>query len=299
MFRRYLFILILFTAGSLGAQPFSPAREWRGAIIGHTDNKDYFIRANIKLVQKDMFRGEFSIINSNYSGDFISDMKLSGDRLQVLNFQAVKEYPKPNPNLKACFSGYFQMSLIGKDSVRILDLYRNPVNFSTLTDYQEDSVTGEMRPNFECFSFMVLSNNQKDTALLTLEKKTDSILAIKKVKTDISKNRVTVTGKQFQTKQDTIEIHVWDNNVIDGDSISLKLNDDWILTNQMLKRDKMIFRIPLANKLNELLLLAENLGKVPPNTAAISLIDAAGVKTFYLQSDFKKSEVLKIIKISP
>lgn len=300
--RRYLIIVSLIMASlSLAAQTFSPAREWRGAIVGHTDKKDYFLRAEIKAVagQKDLFRGEFFLINSNYSGEFVSDMKLAGNKLYLLNFQPRKEYPKPNPSLPKCFSGYFELSQIGKDSVRILDLYRNPVPFSTAKDYLSDSATGEMRPAFDCFSFVVLSNNQKDTALLNLEKKTDSILAIKKVKTDISSKRVTVTGKQFQTMQDTIEIQVWDNNMIDGDSISLKLNDDWIVTNQPLVREKLILKLPLSGKINDLLLLAENLGKTPPNTAAITLSDKAGTKTFYLQSDFKKSEVLKIIKLSP
>ena len=108
-----------------------------------------------------------------------------------------------------------------------------------------------------------------------------------------------MTGKQFVTYQDTIDIQVWDNNAIDGDSISLKLNDDWILTNQGLKKEKLSIRIPLPGKENQLLLLAENLGKIPPNTAAITFTDKSGTKTFYMQSDFKKSEVLKIIKLSP
>jgi hypothetical protein len=58
-------------------------------------------------------------------------------------------------------------------------------------------------------------------------------------------------------------------------------------------------KIPLAGKQNEILLLAENLGTIPPNTAAITIQDATSTKTFYMQSDFKKSEVLKIIKLSP
>ena len=226
-------------------------------------------------------------------------MLLSGDKLQMLDFVPVKEYPHSFPHLKDCFTGYFHLMLLGSDSVRILDLYRNPIERSTLTDFVQDSITGEMVPAFECFNFLVLNSKAIDTSYQTLERKTDSLLAIKQNKTVLSSKRTAVTGAQFSTYKDTVTISVWDNNVIDGDSISLKYNDDWILTNQSLQREKLVFKLPVTSKQNEILMLAENLGKIPPNTAAITISDATSTKTFYLQSDFKKSETLKIIKLSP
>ncbi len=299
MIRKFIFLIFLFPLADLMAQSFVPSGQWRGAIIGHTDSKDYFVRATIVKMQPGFFKGDFSIINSNYSGEFKSDMRLSGDKLELLNFQPVKEYPHSFPHIKDCFTGYFQLMMIGSDSVRILDLYRNPIDRSTMSDFVEDSVTGEMVPAFECFNFLVLNNKAKDTSFVTLERQTDSLLSVKQNKTDISNKRTTVTGAQFMTHSDTVTISVWDNNVIDGDSISIKFNDDWILTNQVLSRDKMIFKLPVTGKQNQVLMLAENLGKIPPNTAAITIQDATSTKTFYLQSDFKKSEILKIIKVSP
>jgi hypothetical protein len=293
--RTLLFYFWLF-ALTATAQPFIPVGKYTGAIIGHSDNKDYFVRATVKKLQNDLYRAEFNIINSNYSGDFVSDMKLANNRLSIINFQIVKEYPKPYPHIRDCFTGYFELMMLGKDSVRVLDLHREPVFHST-QNYMLDSLTGNMIPSFECFNFIVLHTKIKDTTLQMKEKRTDSLLTIKKSKTDISSKRTTVTGKQFQTSSDSLTISVWDNNQIDGDSISLKLNDDWILTNQLLKRDKLVMKIPVTGKQSELLLLAENLGATPPNTAAITLQDATTTKTFYLQSDFKKSEVLKIIKL--
>ena len=80
----------------------------------------------------------------------------------------------------------------------------------------------------------------------------------------------------------------------DGDIVSLKLNNEWILLNFPLKKEKHTIIIPLKKPENQLMLFAENLGSIPPNTAAISINDNSTVKTFILNSDMKSSESIKI-----
>jgi hypothetical protein len=48
-----------------------------------------------------------------------------------------------------------------------------------------------------------------------------------------------------------------------------------------------------------LLLFAENLGSIPPNTAAVSIDDNDLIRTFILNSDMSKSETVKIILAKP
>ena len=96
-------------------------------------------------------------------------------------------------------------------------------------------------------------------------------------------------------KSTQIILNVWDNNTEDGDLISLKLNNTCIFTNFPLKKGKHEIPIELKKQENELLLFAENLGKIPPNTAAISIDDKVTQRMFILNSDMKKCETIKIV----
>jgi hypothetical protein len=131
-----------------------------------------------------------------------------------------------------------------------------------------------------------------------LERKTDSIITAKKNTKEVAKRKL-VSSKEWSVKQESITLQIWDNNKEDGDIISLKFNDTWILTNFQLKKEKYTIPIKLTQKENQLLLFAENLGSIPPNTAAVSIDDNDLIRTFILNSDMSKSETVKIILAKP
>jgi len=92
-------------------------------------------------------------------------------------------------------------------------------------------------------------------------------------------------------------IKIWDNDKVDGDVISLNLNGIWILKNYRLKKQVKNILIDLPLESNELILYAENLGSMPPNTAAISIWNGKEkIKSVILNSDKGKSEAIKILK---
>ena len=111
---------------------------------------------------------------------------------------------------------------------------------------------------------------------------------------EVTKRKV-ISSKEWTVRHEKITLQVWDNNKQDGDIISLKFNDTWILNNFLLKKEKYTIKLELKQKDNQLLLFAENLGSIPPNTAAISIDDNEYVRTFILNSDMTKSESVKII----
>ena len=129
--------------------------------------------------------------------------------------------------------------------------------------------------------------------------KTDSVISIKKNRSEEVAKRKLVSSKEWTVKKSKIVLQIWDNNKEDGDIISLKFNDKWILTNFPLKKEKYTIPIELKKSENQLLLFAENLGSIPPNTAAISIDDDNLVRTFILNSDMSKSETIKIILQKP
>lgn len=103
-------------------------------------------------------------------------------------------------------------------------------------------------------------------------------------------NRLVETRHEFEVQTDTIRIECWDNNEEDGDIISLNVDGKWLLRDHLLTREKVDFLIPLRGDGVLLVLHAENLGSIPPNTAAISIYDGQSFRTVTLQSNQTKSE---------
>ncbi len=116
----------------------------------------------------------------------------------------------------------------------------------------------------------------------------------KKVKLTLGRN--TVLRQRIVTREDTINLHVWDANRVDGDSITLLVNGKKVLEHHAITKKEKGLTIPLQRGKNLVVLHAENLGKTPPNTAAIEVIAGKKRKTVILSSDTKKSEAIRIRK---
>jgi hypothetical protein len=74
---------------------------------------------------------------------------------------------------------------------------------------------------------------------------------------------------------DSISVTLYDNGEIDGDSVTLIYNDRVITTHQRLTDKPLTFiiKIDKGNSRNELVMYAENLGSIPPNTALMIIYD--------------------------
>jgi hypothetical protein len=68
---------------------------------------------------------------------------------------------------------------------------------------------------------------------------------------------------------DTVEIHFYDNAEIDGDSISLFMNNKLVFEHVKLSEKPYIIKFAVSDlsESNELVMVAENLGAIPPNTS--------------------------------
>lgn len=102
--------------------------------------------------------------------------------------------------------------------------------------------------------------------------------------------------KEFILSQKTLQIEIWDNDQEDGDMVSIMLNNRWILRGVKVTKNKMKIEIPLIEGENKLVFHADNLGTSPPNTAALSFNDGMDYQTIILNSNFDKSEAVRIIR---
>ena len=90
---------------------------------------------------------------------------------------------------------------------------------------------------------------------------------------------------------DSIRVDLYDNGEIDGDSVSLYLNNELIVAHVKLTADAKTLIIPIDKSLpvNKLILFAENLGKLPPNTALMEVTIHGKTYDLFLSTDYKRN----------
>jgi hypothetical protein len=79
-----------------------------------------------------------------------------------------------------------------------------------------------------------------------------------------------------------LRLDFYDNAIIDGDSITVRVNKKLVLSHQRLteKPITVFIQVDLNNTFQEIEMVAENEGSIPPNTAL--LIITAGAKKYEL-----------------
>jgi hypothetical protein len=106
-----------------------------------------------------------------------------------------------------------------------------------------------------------------------------------------------------EIKVDTgmIRLDFYDNGIIDGDSITVRVNKQVILSHQRLteKPITVYVRVDVQNTFQEIEMVAENEGSIPPNTAL--LIITAGTKKYelFMASSEEKSARVRFVYEKP
>jgi hypothetical protein len=100
---------------------------------------------------------------------------------------------------------------------------------------------------------------------------------------------------------DSVTIEIYDNAIHDKDSVSIIFNNRIIVDKQELKVNKPIkfkLKVDKNKKFNELILVAENLGSDPPNTAVMFVTEKNGRRQqIMLSTDMLHNEVVYFIRI--
>ena len=107
--------------------------------------------------------------------------------------------------------------------------------------------------------------------------------------------------KEIKVDTGLIKIDYYDNGQIDGDTISVYVNNMPAVTNKLIsaKPVSITVRIDLKRTEQEVIMVGENLGTIPPNTAL--MIINAGDKRYqlYLTSDEQKNAMVRFIYEKP
>lgn len=118
---------------------------------------------------------------------------------------------------------------------------------------------------------------------------------IKKARNYLKTRRVKIKDT-VRMEAKAVDLLIWDAQQPDGDVISLIFNDEFLL--EEFEVTKSIRRIRLYLKpgqANKLVMYAHNVGKIPPNTANLSVVYAGKHEEVQLKSDLVNAEGLIII----
>ncbi len=123
-----------------------------------------------------------------------------------------------------------------------------------------------------------------------IEKKNNPALA----KLENRKNNVIRT---IEVAHRTIKVDLYDNGEIDGDSVSLFYNGKLLLANKRLTDKALSINLTVDDDkaVNELVMYAENLGSIPPNTALMVVTDGPNRYEVRITSDLQKSGVINFV----
>ncbi len=103
--------------------------------------------------------------------------------------------------------------------------------------------------------------------------------------------------KTIVIENETFKVDLYDNGDIDGDTISLLFNGKLILSHKRLSDKAITLNLSTDDKkdVNELVMYAENLGSIPPNTALMVVTDGASRYEVRIASDLEKSGVIRFV----
>lgn len=112
---------------------------------------------------------------------------------------------------------------------------------------------------------------------------------------------ITTRGKELirtiTVDNDSIQVMLFDNGIIDGDSITLVYRQEVLISKKVLGTRPISFTLNVdrLQEKNELLMYAENLGSIPPNTALLIIQDGAKRHEVNISSSKKNSGVVSFI----
>ena len=160
----------------------------------------------------------------------------------------------------------------------------------------EGNFTGNFLDSSECAKGKILLAEKSiiEKKIKKIEKKIEKKLE----KEEIIETKILKDGDNLKInwKAKYLTIKIWDSNQEDGDKIHLEINSDVILNNYETKNKAKKIKYKLNKGKNKIIIEATSLGKSPPNTSRIELIDKNKKYPILTQLDLNKSITIYIEK---
>ena len=101
--------------------------------------------------------------------------------------------------------------------------------------------------------------------------------------------------KQIETEAGNIKIDLFDNGEIDGDTVTIYHNNKLVVSHKRISQNPVTLNIMVNRDQphHELVMVADNLGSIPPNTSL--MIVTAGAKRYEVFISSTKQKNAKVV----
>jgi hypothetical protein len=123
-----------------------------------------------------------------------------------------------------------------------------------------------------------------------VSQKKESIERMKELPAAVA-GRTNESIQDIYFKNDSLILSLYDNGIVDGDTVSVFVNGENIISKQKLKEaaTKKTIYISATTDSVQLVLFAENLGTIPPNTGLLTVRDGDDVYQVRFSADLQKN----------
>jgi len=164
------------------------------------------------------------------------------------------------------------------------------------------AVVPDLVPAKDSTVSMALATSSTAKAVITSQPGTITAAPANPVLNDIKwitesfTRRKAVLNRELEVESDSVRLSFYDNGDIDGDSISVFVNSQIILTHQELaaKAFNVYLHLDSTRDVNEVSMFAENLGRIPPNTALMVLTDGKNRYEVFMSSSLTENATIRL-----
>lgn len=299
--KRVLFFLLLFNfffVSLISAQSVNGVWYGAGQVSKFGDNNSYLSELKLKQTGKKV-TGEFnyffrrSEIKTKISGTYDSETRtLFLNTNPILNFQAKDQNGADCPmkgvfrltasKLETTLSGAFASTAAYKFTCP--DITIKFVKGTNFDPVPSDTAAQE--------TAQVAVQRGKEIATVAPAQPQKRIDPNEKLIASLN-NRAFDVSPVIDVDADSLKVSLYDNGEVDNDTISLFYNRKLVAAKKMLSDKPLTFMLPVDTTVNEIAMYAENLGKLPPNTALAVIY--AGDKRYELgmTSTFIKNATIR------
>ena len=280
----FRFILLMVCPLFAAAQQENISGRWTGLL--RQDGKAWSFIVSAELQQSgESINGMIKCISPDGAYSLISiEGKKEGNRISFAD-RAVMEETISSPQLRLCIKIYNGVFNTSESKWTIEGNWQNNglKSFSNGRYYES---------NFSClpgtFQLEKTMGTPVGNAAPVVNTREDST---------VFRNRKIEIQKRFTVSSDSVYLIFYDNGTVDDDTISVYLNKQQVVTKQRLTASPL--RIPvklIPGKDNEIIMFAENVGTIPPNTALLVFFDKEKRYEVTIDSDNGKNGTIVISK---
>lgn len=282
MIRILLFISMLFLSLVSLGQEKDLGGSWTGVLYQEDGGFRSEYPMHLEVTQRGKNLDGYCFIGfydrDDITGEMVFKSKIVGDSLQFKEPSLLEE--NVEKGMVWCLK-YGTISISETD-----DLYVMEGNWEGTPSNHPDRACHGGRIRFEKPKDPVTANDLELNPILETADETNAA------------EREVLVGTRVETHYRELEIEVYDATSLDGDVISLQYRGEWLCQNLTLSRTPAKFTIQVdPDEENVLLLYAVNLGKIPPNSAAIRFYDGRRMRKVTLESDLESCDVIRLVYV--